>query len=72
MLKNNSRNQAKHSSLFQNIKSLFQGKPAIRVTHTHVHHAPKTVRMSDLSPEAKQSFDQFFDSIFSNVQPSKS
>jgi hypothetical protein len=71
MQKSYSRNQAKYSSLFQFVKSLFQGKPASSATHTHYHYKPVTIRMADLSPEARVSFDQLFNSVFSNVQSSK-
>ena len=78
MQNNQNRSKVNNSSLFQFIKSLFQGTPA----EVHYHYAPtvnttttttthKVVRMSDLSAESKQSFDALFDSLFSNVQTSK-
>lgn len=76
MSKNNSRNQAKYSSLFQSIKSLFQGKQATESpVYTHPTYLNRnkctTINVNDLSPQARQSFDQLFDSVFSNVQLSK-
>ena len=71
----NNRNGAttNKSSLVQKIKSFFQGKPNNGPVHyhTHYHHAPKTIRMSDLSAESRQSFDQLFDNVFANLQSSK-
>lgn len=68
------RNQANYSSLFQKIKSLFQGKPATPVyTHPTYLNRDKciTIDVNDLSPEAKKAFDQLFSSVFANVQPLK-
>ena len=76
MQNNPKRNQANNSSLFQTIKSLFQGKPVnTEPVYTHPTYLNRnkctTINVNDLSPQARQSFDQLFDSLFSNVQSSK-
>jgi len=66
--------KANNSSLIQRIKSLFQGNA---VTETPVYTHPTylnrnkcvTINVNELSPKAKQSFDQLFDRVFANVQP---
>ena len=70
------RNQAKYSSLFQFVKSLFQGKPVnTKPVYTHPTYLNRnkcvTINVNDLSAQAKQSYDALFDSLFSNVQTSK-
>lgn len=76
MSKHEKRNQAKYSSLFQMIKSLFQGKPQTeKPVYTHPTYLQQqksiSISVNDLSPQSRQSFDQLFDSLFTNVQSSK-
>lgn len=62
-----------NSSLVQKIKTFLFGQDGPVHYHTHVHttvsHTHKTVRMSELSPKAQQSFDNLFNDLFSNNQP---
>jgi hypothetical protein len=76
----NNRNgiKANNSSLVQKIKSFFQGKPVKAApVYTHPTYLQQqkqkcvTINVNELSPEARQSFDQLFDRVFSNVQYSK-
>lgn len=77
MSKTITRNQANNSSLFQFVKSLFQGKPATAPVQVQQPFSyPKssncvTIDVNTLSPQARMAYDQLFDSLFSNVQSSK-
>ena len=76
MQKNLNRNQAKNSSLFQFVQSLFQGKPVqAQLVYTHptylAQQAKKkcvTINVSDLSPEQRASYDALFANLFSSNQ----
>lgn len=76
MPKSSSRNQAKYSSLFQFVKSLFQGKNQnSQPVYTHPTYLKQnkciTINVNNLSPTAKKAYDQLFDSLFDNVQTLK-
>ena len=64
--------KANNSSLIQKIKTFLFGQDGPVHYHTHAHttvsHTHKTVRMSDLSPQTRQSFDALFDDLFTNAQ----
>lgn len=69
-------NQANNSSLFQFVKSLFQGKPvAASPVYTHPTYLNRkkcvTINVNELSEESRQSFDALFASVFSNPNLNK-
>jgi hypothetical protein len=72
-----SKNEQTITKLIKVIVSFFQGKP-VKAAPVYTHptylqqQKRKTINVNELSPEARQHFDQLFDSIFSNVQYSKS
>lgn len=68
-----SKNEQTITKLLKVIKSFFQGKPVTaKPVYTHPTYLQqqkcKTINVNDLSPEARQRFDQLFDRVFSNVQ----
>jgi hypothetical protein len=73
-----SKNEQTITKLVKVIKSFFQGKPAKAAPiYTHPTYLQQqkqkcvTINVNELSPEARQHFDQLFDRVFSNVQYSK-
>jgi hypothetical protein len=68
-----SKNEQTIAKLVKVIKSFFKGNPVKKEpVYTHPTYLQqqrcKTINVNDLSPEARQHFNQLFDRVFSNVQ----